>query len=91
MKFYFTTETAETIAHAAEFAHKNYACDRCESENTVESVNLVPSGTHHKVICERGHETNGMPPKSGRASTRDEIEAQLKAAKIAARNARKAV
>jgi hypothetical protein len=44
------------------FADVTFACSECDSEDTVETDQRVPSGTHHMVRCPAGHVTVGLPP-----------------------------
>jgi hypothetical protein len=65
MRFYFKSNVELTEANAAyieKYEDVVFACTRCGSENTHEVDELVPSGVHHKVCCEAGHVTGGMPP-----------------------------
>lgn len=89
MQFFFAVKTDETEAHVKRYATTNYACTACGDENTVESVNLVPSGTHFTVICSRGHETNGMPPARFRNDGASILLARDAARKAACKAARR--
>lgn len=49
------------------FAEVTFACGDCDSEDTVETDQRVPAGTHHMVRCPAGHVTVGRPPARFRA------------------------
>ena len=48
------------------FADVTFACGECDSEDTVETDERVPAGTHFKVRCANGHVTVGIPPRAYR-------------------------
>jgi hypothetical protein len=69
MRFYFG-EPTDTLTLEDQFRWMEtfdgvtFACGdtSCRSENTAEVDELVPAGTMHRVKCENGHVTVGLPP-----------------------------
>lgn len=51
----------------ATFQDVTFACTECSSEDTVETSETVPAGTHAMVRCHEGHVTVGRPPARFRA------------------------
>lgn len=67
MKFDWTEPTARMTADdqrrwSATFADVTFACSECLDEDTVETDERVPVGTHCKVRCSNGHVSVGIPP-----------------------------
>jgi hypothetical protein len=54
------------------FADVTFACSECDSEETTETDQRVPAGTHHMVRCPAGHVTVGIPPARFRRPQTDE-------------------
>lgn len=50
------------------FANVTFCCSDCGSEDTTETEQRVPAGTHAMVRCEQGHVTVGRPPARFRSS-----------------------
>lgn len=74
MRFYFgeptdTLTREDQVRWMETFDGVTFACGdtSCRSENTSEVDELVPAGTMHKVRCEAGHVTVGLPPARFRA------------------------
>ncbi len=74
MRFYFGEPTStltldDQVRWMEVFDGVTFACGdtSCGSEVTSEVSDLVPAGTMHKVRCEHGHVSVGIPPARFRA------------------------